>query len=103
MAAGTALVVAAGRASESFDKLATWFLGGGISLDVNARFSAHIAGLGANFTKTHKPIRIIETFSCETDDKDIASKLDWQKKHPPKKLPVPAAVALAVYDHRVLE
>lgn len=43
------------------------------------RFDEHLSGLGANFTRTHKPIRIIETFCCDTDDRDLAAKIENQK------------------------
>ena len=52
----------------------------GIAFDVNRRFLEHISGLGgANFTKAHKPLRIIETFCCGTADRDVAAKIENQK------------------------
>jgi predicted GIY-YIG superfamily endonuclease len=51
----------------------------GIALNANKRFSEHCAGLGANFTRAHEPIRIVETFSCQTDDRDIAAKIENKK------------------------
>jgi hypothetical protein len=46
---------------------------------VGKRFAEHIAGLGANFTRAHKPIRVVETLSCETDDRDVAGKIENKK------------------------
>lgn len=51
----------------------------GITFDVSKRLAEHSAGLGANFTRAHKPIRVVETFSCETDDKDIAQQIENKK------------------------
>lgn len=51
----------------------------GIAFDVDKRFRQHLDGLGANFTRMHRPIRIVEAFSCKTDDKDVAAKIENQK------------------------
>ena len=52
----------------------------GIAFDVNRRFIEHVTGFGgANFTKAHKPLRIVETFCCGTDDRDVAAKIENQK------------------------
>jgi len=51
----------------------------GIAFDVDKRFREHLDGLGANFTKAHKPLRVIEAFTCHTDNKDIAVKMENQK------------------------
>jgi predicted GIY-YIG superfamily endonuclease len=51
----------------------------GIAIDVEKRFQEHIDGLGANFTRLNKPIRIVETIPCETANRDIAYKMESQK------------------------
>ena len=51
----------------------------GIAFDVNQRFIEHGGGLGANFTRAHRPIRIVETCCCGTDDRDVAAKIENRK------------------------
>lgn len=51
----------------------------GIALDVHRRFGEHLSGFGANFTRAHKPIRIVETFCCDTYDRDVAATLENKK------------------------
>lgn len=51
----------------------------GITYDVNRRFSEHIQGLGANFTRNNKPLKIHETYSLETTDKKLAYKMECKK------------------------
>lgn len=34
----------------------------GITTDVSARFEQHAAGLGARYTRSHKPLRVLVSF-----------------------------------------
>ena len=51
----------------------------GLALDVEKRFKEHALGLGANFTRLNKPIRVIEKHSCDTADKHIACESENKK------------------------
>ena len=51
----------------------------GIAIEVEKRFQEHMAGLGANFTRLNKPIRITEVICCNTKDRDIAYKMESEK------------------------
>jgi predicted GIY-YIG superfamily endonuclease len=51
----------------------------GIAIDVQKRFQEHVTGLGANFTRQNKPIRVFETTCCGTEDRDVAYKMESEK------------------------
>ena len=69
-------------------KKAAWFVyvlecvGGrlytGIAVDVEKRFAAHLAGKGARFTRSNKPMRILGSMKC--GGRSEASKLEWAVK-----------------------
>lgn len=44
----------------------------GIAKNVRARFEKHINGKGSTFTKTNKPISIIEKLNTKTNEKGLA-------------------------------
>ena len=51
----------------------------GITLNIEKRFNEHLVGAGANFTRAHKPLRIIEKLCCDTEDRDLAAKIENAK------------------------
>ena len=51
----------------------------GIALDVTKRFQEHVDGDGANFTRLHKPLRIVEQICSGTCDMKKAQNLENQK------------------------
>lgn len=51
----------------------------GIAFDVAKRFQEHLAEEGANFTRLHKPIRIVEQLCSGTCSQDKARKLEDEK------------------------
>jgi len=50
----------------------------GTASDVEKRYSAHISGRGAKYTKSHPPIRIDAVFEC--NDKAEALRLEYKIK-----------------------
>lgn len=54
----------------------------GITVDVQARFSAHRAGKGARYTRSHPPLRILA--SRAYPDRSAASRAEWQIKQLPR-------------------
>ncbi len=50
----------------------------GITTDIEARFSKHLSGKGAKFTKSNPPSHIIAARQC--DNRSVASKLEYQIK-----------------------
>ena len=54
----------------------------GISTDVQARFAAHVAGKGARYTRSHRPVCVLA--SCAYADRASASRAEWQLKQLPK-------------------
>lgn len=53
----------------------------GITVDVAARFAAHSAGRGGNYTRSHSPVRVLATFAYA--DRSSASKAEYQMKQLP--------------------
>ncbi len=66
----------------------TWFLymieckGGsiytGVSIDVAARYAAHISGKGARYTRAHKPLRLL--LSLAFADRSAAQQAEYRIK-----------------------
>lgn len=55
----------------------------GITTDVSARFEQHAAGLGARYTRSHKPLRVLVSF--ELADRASASSAEyWVKRLKPR-------------------
>jgi putative endonuclease len=50
----------------------------GIALDPEARFTAHLAGKGARYTRSHRPRRLLVTLAFP--DRSSASKAEYQVK-----------------------
>lgn len=50
----------------------------GIAVDVQARFSAHLSGHGAKYTRAHKPVRLL--WQQEYADRSTASKIEYRVK-----------------------
>ncbi len=50
----------------------------GITVDVAARFAAHVAGHGARYTRSHLPLRVLA--SIEYADRSSASKAEYAMK-----------------------
>ena len=50
----------------------------GITVDVAARYVAHVSGKGARYTRSHPPRRLL--FSCEYADKSSALKAELEMK-----------------------
>lgn len=50
----------------------------GITVDVEARFAAHVAGKGARYTRSHPPVRVLAKF--EYPDRSSASKAEYAMK-----------------------
>lgn len=54
----------------------------GIALDVRSRFAQHVAGTGAAYTRSHKPLRIVG--AVEFESRSLALKAEIQVKKQPK-------------------
>jgi len=50
----------------------------GITVDVEKRFAAHASGLGARYTRSHPPRRLLASFSYP--DRSSASKAEYAMK-----------------------
>lgn len=50
----------------------------GITVDVEARYAAHVAGRGARYTRSHPPTRLLA--SVEYTDRSTASKAEYAMK-----------------------
>jgi len=50
----------------------------GITVDVPARYAAHVQGKGARYTRSHAPRRLL--FNCEYPDKSSALKAELEMK-----------------------
>ena len=50
----------------------------GITVDVEARYSAHATGRGARYTRSHPPVRVLA--SIEYPDRASASKAEYAMK-----------------------
>ncbi|VVD59869.1 GIY-YIG nuclease superfamily protein [Pandoraea iniqua] len=50
----------------------------GITVDVQARYAAHVAGKGARFTRAHPPSRIL--LSMDFADRSAASRAEYRVK-----------------------
>ncbi len=50
----------------------------GITVDVEARYAAHVAGRGARYTRSHPPARVLA--SIEYPDRASASKAEYAMK-----------------------
>jgi putative endonuclease len=50
----------------------------GIALDPQARFTAHAAGKGARYTRSHRPLRLLMTLAFP--DRSSASKAEHRVK-----------------------
>jgi putative endonuclease len=53
----------------------------GIAIDPEARFTAHLAGKGARYTRSHPPLRLIA--SMPYPDRSSASKAEYKLKQLP--------------------
>lgn len=55
----------------------------GITVDPEARFAAHLAGKGARYTRSHRPLRMLMTIAFP--DRSSASKAEYRvKRMPPR-------------------
>ena len=53
----------------------------GIAVDVQARFDKHVSGMGARYTRSRKPVRVLASF--ELADRASASRAEyWVKRLP---------------------
>lgn len=50
----------------------------GITTDMNRRIQEHKSGKGGNYTRSHKPLRLVYTESCR--DRSDASKREYEIK-----------------------
>jgi len=50
----------------------------GITVDVQARYAAHLKGTGARYTRSHPPLRLLA--STRYADRSAASKAEYQVK-----------------------
>ena len=50
----------------------------GITVDVAARYAAHVAGRGARYTRSHPPLRVLASF--EYPDRGSALKAEYAMK-----------------------
>lgn len=50
----------------------------GIAVDVQARFSAHVLGRGAKYTRARKPVRLLWQLECP--DRSSASRIEYRIK-----------------------
>lgn len=50
----------------------------GITVDVDARYAAHVSGKGARYTRAHPPARLLA--SCEYPDRSSALKAELRVK-----------------------
>ena len=58
----------------------SWYAG--ITNDLDARFSAHVAGRGAKYTRGNPPVRMLASRSYP--DRSSASRAEWQLKRQPR-------------------
>lgn len=54
----------------------------GISNDVQARYRKHERGVGARYTRSHPPLRLLA--SCAFVDRAAASRAEWTLKQQPR-------------------
>lgn len=54
----------------------------GITLDVEARFAAHLRGSGARYTRAHPPLRLLGWRAYP--DRSTASRAEWEIKRLPR-------------------
>ncbi len=54
----------------------------GITTDVERRFAEHVAGTGARYTRSHPPLRVLE--SCPVDTRSAALRAERAIKRLPK-------------------
>lgn len=54
----------------------------GITVDLRARYRAHLLGVGAKYTRSHKPLRVLAWAGFP--DRSQASKAEWEIKHTPR-------------------
>jgi putative endonuclease len=50
----------------------------GIAVDPHARFAAHVAGKGARYTRSHRPVRLLMTIAYP--DRSSVSKAEYEVK-----------------------
>ena len=50
----------------------------GVSTNVEARYARHVAGKGARYTRSHRPIKLLRTWECE--NRSEALKLEYYFK-----------------------
>lgn len=50
----------------------------GITIDVDKRYSAHLSGMGARYTRSHPPRRLLAVF--EYEDRSSASRAEHETK-----------------------
>jgi putative endonuclease len=50
----------------------------GVSIDVAARYAAHVSGKGARYTRTRKPLRLL--LSIEFADRSAAQQAEYRLK-----------------------
>ena len=66
----------------------------GITTNVERRFAEHLAGKGARYTRSHPPLRVLE--SCAMRSRSIATRAEWEIKRLPKESKLAAVKALAI-------
>jgi putative endonuclease len=50
----------------------------GIAVDPHARFAAHVAGKGARYTRSHRPVKLLMTLAFP--DRSSVSKAEYRVK-----------------------
>lgn len=50
----------------------------GITVDIVARYAAHLAGKGARYTRSHPPARLLATLACP--DRSSAAQMEYRVK-----------------------
>ncbi|PPB85023.1 putative endonuclease [Mycetohabitans endofungorum] len=53
----------------------------GIAVDVQARYAKHVDGTGARYTRAHKPVRLLATFTMA--DRSTACRTEYRVKRLP--------------------
>lgn len=68
----------------------------GITTDVERRFQEHLAGKGARYTRSHKPLRIVASRLVGSRSQALRTELAIKRQPPAKKLA--ALLSLACFN-----
>ena len=58
----------------------------GITTDVARRFAQHLAGTGARYTRSHRPLRLLGSVVCDSRSAALKAEIALKKLPKPKKM-----------------